>query len=290
MERPRIVLWGLLCILVASGCVSSSRRNHGLSITPFKKKSATASTTPKQPLTQVALDALKVKPKKKANVRIVSPLDWFRGSANDASQLSAEQMTELAEKYRAAVAERVVSGQTQIASSQPSSLPLSRQPQPTNAANLMLPSQASTPLAPQFPTSTVTSNVNATLTQLAAMQPTIQLQSGQLPTGQPQFAQLPTAHYATAAGGLPPKLSPAIPRSGPHALPSTLPPPPIAAPAAGTPYASTIVPSRPSPQPIAPPTATTYPATSQPYYPTTNQRPLPNLSTSVKSAFGPTYR
>ena len=280
MARPRILLCGLLCLLLASGCISSSKSSLGW--IPFNKKSATASTTPKQPLTQVALDALNVKPKKNTNVKIVSPLDWFRGKASDAHQLSNEQMTALAEKYRAAVAGRVGAGLA--AGAQPSIPPALQQPTSPLATNTMLPSQISTPVAPQFSNSLAT---NATATR---QQPTIQLQSGQLPAGQSQFARMPAAQYATAGTGLNPSIA-AAQHAAPQTASSMMPPPPAAALVGDRHHLPTAPNLLPSPPKVPPTTATTtYPTTNQPVYPTTSEQPLPSLSTSIGPTFGPTYR
>lgn len=235
MSLQKSIPLALLCLL-ASGCVSQS----GLSLNPFAKNQQSNLGTPKKPLTQFALDALK--PKKKEDVKIVSPMDWFRGKTNDpVKDISAAQLANLTQKYNAAQ-QSVANKASQIAS--PITQPLAKSPVANlpllgmgrgNTGGLRMPSQASVPVTPQYVAQTYANNganispfANArrAISQVAAKFPTVQLQSAQIPDGQTTTEQVTTAQYpspnvpqtnganafSTAQGFVPQTMSP--PTSG----------------------------------------------------------------------------
>lgn len=89
----------LLTALMLSGCMTPQKNSL---TNPFSKRDFSVSQNRKKPLTQVALDALKPN---KTPVKIVSPMDWFRGTSsvdNATAQVTGEQLTKLAAQYRAA--------------------------------------------------------------------------------------------------------------------------------------------------------------------------------------------
>ena len=293
----------LVAVLMLSGCMTT-QKSSGLA-NPFAKGDFSASQKKKKPLTQVAMEALKPK---KTPVRIVSPRDWFRGTSTAeeaASQVTSEQLSELAAQYRAA-AQKAAAQQTannsapvQTAAVQGGVSPMAVNSQAVspllsfdNTSASTAPSQTAMPTFPQhqvaqfeamqsmaaqqatpsFPAirsvSQLGSSVaNAANTQMQQQAPQVQFQAARLPLGQP------VANVQQAAAQA------AVPASKRVASPSSF------APAAMAPSA---VPNGQWQTPATSPPSQASPVTSYPNaetasvqtgyaYPTTPQQSLPRI-------------